>query len=644
MNSINNYREFAIEKVYPELSSFKQLSFVENLIFWVGNLSNSQGTRNAIFVKLFKSDSSLAQNLTGEDFYINSNFHGYGGKSYKCFYFKKKFFLIWIDQITNSIWSQIYSFHNNDGVNLKRESNPRQLTLPSQGNYDANFILFKGKKLFGLLERNNKDYLFSLDINLNKQEVRILREFIGFAGSLGCNQNQTIFSWIEWDNNNMSWEKNDLLFAEVDSVGNLNKVVKFNYKHISLTKKISFFQPYWISNNILICSEDSSGWWNLLFLDIHQIDKISIRKRILKQSFEYGMPEWISGISLFSGSINNFFCLAKNNEYWILEHYINCIFHQKIDLPFTSLKDLHVFGNRLICIASSDLSHEKLLELDTTQPLNIFISPKKIISNKLNSYSKAESYWFKGYLDLRTHSWLYKPQIFNADKPPLIVRVHGGPTALFTGELNLEVQYWLSRGWYVAEVNYGGSSGFGRRYRERLNMKWGISDSYDCKFLVQSLLDKQLVDPTRIFITGNSAGGFTALNALYGNEIFRAAIIKYPVIDLNDMHFNTHRFELNYLNSLIGDYEIHKKQYFERSPKNNIHKINRPILLFHGRTDSVINFKESLEFNKKLLENNIYSKLFLFDDEGHGFKKQKNKKIVLQKTEEFIQDILNIKN
>ena len=643
MNS-NNYRELAIEKAYPELSSYKQLSFLENLIFWVDNLSNPKENRNAIFVKLFKSDSSSVQNLTGEDFYIKSNFHGYGGKSYQCFYFQKKFYLIWIDQITKSIWSQIYSFHYKNGIYLKRESNPRQLTLPLEGNYDANFILFKGKKLFGLLERNNKDYLFSIDINLNKQQVKIVKEFIGFSGSLGCNQNQTIFSWIEWDTKNMSWEKNNLFFAEVDSVGDLKKVVKFNYKNINFANKVSFFQPYWISNNILICSEDSSGWWNLLFLNINQIDKINIKKRILKESFEYGMPEWVSGISLFSGSINNLFCLAKNNEYWILEHYRNCIFHKKIDLPFTSLKDLHVSENRLVCIASSDLSHDTLLELDTCQPLNIFISPQEISSDKLNSYSKADSYWFKGYLDQKTHAWLYRPHLINEEKPPLIVKVHGGPTALFTGELNLEVQYWLSRGWFVAEVNYGGSSGFGRQYRERLNKKWGISDPYDCKLLVQSLLDEQLVDPSRIFITGSSAGGFTALNALYRNDIFRAAICKYPVIDLNEMHLNTHRFEQNYLNSLIGDYEIHKKQYFERSPKNNIHNINKPILLFHGKIDSVIHYKESLEFNKKLLENNIYSKLVLFDDEGHGFKKLKNKRIVLQKTEEFIQYILNVKN
>ena len=243
-----------------------------------------------------------------------------------------------------------------------------------------------------------------------------------------------------------------------------------------------------------------------------------------------------------------------------------------------------------------------------------------------------------------THAWIYKPNPTNKNKPPLIVKAHSGPTSSFDGSFNLEVQYWTSRGWFVAEVNYGGSSGFGRQYRERLNNLWGVVDSADCIALTRSLEEEQLIDPSRIVISGNSAGGFTALTALYKTNLFKAAFCKYPVIDLNDMRLNTHRFERNYLNSLIGDFENNQEKYFERSPKNNLHRINRPILIFHGKNDSVINYRQSTEFNKKLLKNNVYSEIVLFDEEGHGFKNIKNKMEVLERTEHFLKNIFSPKN
>ena len=641
---MNNYKKLSIKNVYPEFKSFQQLSFINNFIFWVDNLSSAAGKRNAIFAKPFNSDVSCAQNLTGENFYIKNSFHGYGGKSYKCFYYEEKFYLLWIDQITNSLWLQNYKIVKSKDKKtfiLEVESCQRKLTVPLIGNFDGSFVLFNGLKIFGLFEQNEKDYLFSIDITEGLKELTFLKEFDGFVSSLSCNDDQTLLSWIEWKEYNMAWEKNDLIFAKLNRVGEINKIFKFKNKDINHNRSISFFQPLWISKNTLVCSEDSSGWWNLLFLEISEIGEIKVKNRIKKEFFEYGLPEWNTGLSLFSGSENNFYSLAKYKEFWILENYQNCNFHKEINLPYTYLRDLQVFSNKLICIASNDISHERLLEIEVDKFKNIFYSPNESIFKEFSFYSRAESYWFSGFCNKETHSWIYKPFVMNATKPPLLLKVHGGPTAVFDGVLNLEVQYWVSRGWFVAELNYGGSSGFGKEYRNRLNNYWGIVDSYDCKALVQSLIQNKFIDPSRIVISGNSAGGFTALNSLISNDIFTAAICKYPVIDLNEMRLNTHRFERNYLNSLIGDFKNNKSKYFKRSPKNNLNKINKPILLFHGKKDSVVNYEESLDFHKRLLENNVYSKIFLFDDEGHGFKNKTNKITVLEKIEEFIKFIFN---
>ena len=643
---MNNYKKLSIAYVYPKVESYQQISLVNNFIFWVGNISSGKNKRNAIFVRPFLKKNFGAQNLIGDGFYLKSNFHGYGGKSYKCFFCKNKLYLIWVDQITNSLWYKIFEININNDKNtnyLINFTSSKQLTKPFKCNYDSTFVISNKDKLFGLYEKEEKDFLFSIDLNKEKQELIVLREFEGFASSLGCNEDKTLLSWLEWDSNKMPWESNNLFFGSINSFGQLQKIVKFKNKNINFDKTVSFFQPLWISKNILICSEDSSGWWNLLFLKIDKIEKIHILKKIQKEFYEYGLPEWISGMSIFSGSKKNLFCLAKNKESWIIEHYQDCSFYQKIDLPFNCLRDLYVSSNRLICLASNDISHEKLIEIDIDNLSKSSFST--IVKSKIrNSSSKAESYWFKGYGNKMTHAWIYKPNSIDNNKHPLIVKAHSGPTSVFDGSFNLEVQYWTSRGWFVAEVNYGGSTGFGRDYRERLNNLWGVLDSADCIALAKSLVEEQFIDPSRIVISGNSAGGFTALNALYQTDIFRAAFCKYPVIDLNDMRLNTHRFERNYLNSLIGNFEDNKKKYFERSPKNNLHKINKPILIFHGKNDSVINFRESTDFNKRLLEKNVYSEVILFDEEGHGFKNIQNKKMVLETTEKFLKYILSFKN
>ena len=179
-------------------------------------------------------------------------------------------------------------------------------------------------------------------------------------------------------------------------------------------------------------------------------------------------------------------------------------------------------------------------------------------------------------------------------------------------------------------------------YRERLNYKWGIVDSYDCKALVLELLKLDLVDCDKVVIFGNSAAGLTALNCLTYGSIFSAAICKYPVIDLKDMYFNTHRFEKDYLNSLVGDYRENHNDYIKRSPINRIDKIKKPILVFHGKKDSVISYKQTLKIQEILNRNNNYSETIFFENEGHGFKNIENKEIVMQKSQEFLRNVLNI--
>ena len=641
---MSNSDKLKIRKQEIRDTSFKYLSIIRNTLFGVTLVSQTPYQKNAIFARPFNAKNAPPQQLTSNIFNVKSNFHGYGGTPYKCVEVNNLFYLIWIDQLSNSLWFQTFQAAEIIDISSKKYllsvQEPRQLSKSINGNFDSSFIITETNFLYGLCEVENRDYLFSLNLEKTEQDLNLINKFDNFAGDLSSNTSANLISWIEWDTPNMPWEKNNLFFAEVGIHGAIRKIKKFSNR-LTHNKNISFFQPHWISEEILVCSEDSSGWWNLLFIDLSDMDNILVKKRIKRKSCEFGTPQWVSGTTFFSGSMNNLVCLAKKEKSWILEQYENLQFVQELNLPFSSVSDFCVFDKKLVLKGDGFDFMDSLIEIDLSRiSLSNFF--KEIIIDNVHTCSKPESFWFKGFENRPTHSFIYRPLVRRFSKPPLLIKAHSGPTACFDGSYNSEVQYWLAKGFFVAEVNYGGSSGFGRDYRNRLNCKWGIVDSFDCKALVIELLKLDLIDSDKIAIFGNSAGGLTALNSLCFGEIYQAAICKYPVTDLTDMHQNTHRFEKDYLNSLIGNYEEYSYKYRDRSPINKINKIKRPILLFHGKKDSVISYKQSLKFQEQLTRNNKYSEVIVFENEGHGFKDIANKKIVMNKTEKFLKLVFNI--
>ncbi len=641
---MSNDDQLKVRQTVAKKNSFKELTIVRDIIFWIDLVGEGQN-ENAIFARPFNEKEAFPQKLTSKKYNIKNNFHGYGGKSYKCIYLKNNFYLIWIDQITNAVWFQIFKEVASNYRSQKRYLNsvqkPRQLSKSIDGNFDSSFVISQKNFLYGICEINNRDYLFSLNLKKTKQDIYRIKKFKNFAGELSSNTSVSLLSWVEWDSPYMPWEKNDLCFAQIDLDGEITKIKKFSDKLINAKKNVSFFQPYWISETLLVCSEDSSGWWNLLFLDASKIENIFIKKRVERNFVEYGVPQWVSGITFFLGDIKDLFCLSKKENNLVVEQYKNLQFVKEFSTPFTSISDFCVFEKKVVLKGHGSNFLGNLLEIDCKKEVlsNFF---EEINPEYIKDFSKPESFWFKGFEAQLTHSFLYRPLVENFRKPPLLVRAHSGPTLCFDGSYNSEVQYWTSKGFFVAEVNYGGSSGFGKAYRERLNYKWGIVDSYDCKALALELIKSNKVDSEKVVIFGNSAGGLTALNCLLYGSIFKAAICKYPVIDLKDMHYNTHRFEKDYLNSLVGNYAKNHDDYINRSPISHINKIKKPILLFHGKKDTVISYKQTLKIQEILIQNNKYSEVIFFDNEGHGFRNIENKEVVMQKSQEFLKNALNI--
>ena len=252
---MSNDHKLKVRQTESKKNAFKELTIIRDTIFWIDVVGEGQ---NAIFARPFNFKDALPQKLTSKKYKIKNNFHGYGGKSYKCIDFKNNFYLIWIDQLTKAVWFQIFKEvpSNGRGQNKYLDSvqEPRQLSKSIEGNFDSSFVISENFFLYGICEINNRDYLFSLNLKKTKQDIHRIKKFKNFAGELSSNTSANLLSWIEWDSPYMPWEKNDLFFARIDSNGEIQKLKKFSNKLINSKKNVSFFQPFWISEPLLVCS------------------------------------------------------------------------------------------------------------------------------------------------------------------------------------------------------------------------------------------------------------------------------------------------------------------------------------------------------------------------------------------------------
>ncbi|NDA39247.1 MAG: S9 family peptidase, partial [Actinobacteria bacterium] len=211
------------------------------------------------------------------------------------------------------------------------------------------------------------------------------------------------------------------------------------------------------------------------------------------------------------------------------------------------------------------------------------------------------------------------PEHQNTGATPLLVQVHGGPTGHSSAVVQLDYLYWTSRGFTIADINYGGSTGYGSEYRHLLDGKWGIVDYEDVITSVKDLISSGIADPKRVFISGGSAGGFTVLNALIHSDLFVAGGDYYGVAELTGLATDTHDFESRYLDSMIGPYPERKDLYIERSPLTHVEKLNSPLIIFQGLEDKVVPPSQSEAIRDICLKKGLKYKYFAFEGEGHGF-------------------------
>lgn len=310
---------------------------------------------------------------------------------------------------------------------------------------------------------------------------------------------------------------------------------------------------------------------------------------------------------------------------------------QPIPLPFDDLSALDAENGHLVAIASGPVDGPGLLELHgVTGPWTHHPAAAPLVSAE--QISRPEPLWFNGHGGLPTHAWYYPPRGGANPTSPLLVRGHSGPTAMARTGLSLSIQFWTSRGWGVVDVNYGGSTGFGRAYRERLDGGWGVVDVDDCLAAAQALVEAGRAAPERIAMEGSSASGFTVLAAMARGDTIRAGAIRYPVTDLTALAECDHRFEARYFESLVGPWPAARSLYEERSPLQQVDRIQTPLLFFHGLEDTVVPAQQSIAMVERLRQRGVPVELQLFEGEGHGFRDGSVQRQVLERSEAFFRE------
>jgi dipeptidyl aminopeptidase/acylaminoacyl peptidase len=389
----------------------------------------------------------------------------------------------------------------------------------------------------------------------------------------------------------------------------------------------SVFQPEWDREGGLLFVSDESGFWNLYRWHSGQT------RALCPRPADFGVPQWVFGLSTYCVLPDgDLLCTLTEGGTWRLGRLSHTTGELRLlDLPHTEFGGLHAAPDGALLLAASPTMTTTLMFFDlATEQLSAlrrFGSPVTVSGGESLEarYSEPSPTDFATSDGARAHGLFYPPKNphyegLGDERPPLLVRCHGGPTAQATTGLNLRTQYWTSRGFAVLDVNYRGSSGYGRAYRDALRGQWGIAEVDDCIAGANHLAERGLVDRQRLCISGGSAGGYTSLAALTFHDVFAAGAIYYGVSDLSALARDTHKFESRYLDSLVGPYPEMQALYAERSPLHHLDRLTRPVAFFHGLEDKVTPPNQATAIVEALRQKGVPVAFLAFPDEGHGFR------------------------
>ncbi len=435
-------------------------------------------------------------------------------------------------------------------------------------------------------------------------------------------------AWLEWDQPNMPWDGTELWVAAIESDGTLQKP-----EMIAGGVEESIFQPEWGPADTLHFVSDQSGWWNIYRW------KEGESQSLAPMEAEFGWPMWIFGLSqyvfLADGQIA---CIYSHDGLDTLA-VVQGQELRPLDLELTAFRprSLHYDPSldRLIFVGGNpDIPARAYAFAVDSGELEPLSHAAEDLPNEAD-ISHASPITFPTAGGHEAHGFYYAPRNSKftgpeGELPPLVVVSHGGPTSQTDSEFSLARQYMTSRGFAVVDVNYRGSTGYGRAYRRLLNGEWGVADVEDCIFATRYLADRGKVDGDRLIIRGGSAGGYTTLCALVFHDVFALGASYYGIADVEALALDTHKFEARYLDSMIGPYPEQIERYRERSPIHFVDQISSPLILLQGLEDKVVPPAQAELMVAALEKKGLPYAYLEFEGEAHGFRDSENIKRALE--------------
>ena len=615
--------------VAAQASRAGQVIVSDGIVYWSESRPKDAG-RVAVMRRL---ETGEVEEATPADFNCRTRVHEYGGGAFIA------------DGTT------LYASNFADQLLYKIEPGAEPVAITPEPEISAGFRYADGRlstdrnRIFCVRERHDvkgsvENELVALSTT-GDGEPKIIASGRDFYAAPRPSSDGDKLAWLEWDQPNMPWDGTELMMAAFGADGTLQEPTR-----IAGGLEESLYQPEWGPDNSLHFVSDRSGWWNLYRWEGGEA------RPLAPMEAEFGSPMWIFGLSqyvflqdgrmasIYSQGGLDFLGIIQDQDFTTLD----------LELTTFSPRSLHYdpTSDRLIFVGGSPDRPARVYALSPSGGELELLSPASQDLPDQADISHARPITFPSSGGHESHALFYAPKNSkfagpDDELPPLIVVSHGGPTSHTDSEFSIAIQYMTSRGFAVVDVNYRGSTGYGRAYRQMLNGEWGVADVDDCIYATRYLAERGEIDGERLIIRGGSAGGYTTLCALVFHNVFALGASYYGVADIETMAQDTHKFEARYLDSLIGPYPEQIELYRERSPIHFVDQITVPVILFQGREDKVVPPSQAEIMVTALEEKGLPYSYLEFEGEAHGFRDSKNIRRALEAELYFYSRILGFK-
>ena len=607
--------------------SFSELAVDGEAVFWL-ELRPNEGGRRALV--RWMPGGEIADALPA-DADVGTRVHEYGGGAYA------------------ATGGRIVYSQRSTGNVMSFEDGTSRTLVAVEGCRYAGFTIDARRGLVYAVREDHRDrpptdpvnalVAIALDPNVDPQENAGTIVAAGFDFYLEPQLSPAAdrLAWIAWNRPDMPWDATQLFVADLTpggAAGGIRCVA-------GDAGRESIVEAHWSPDGVLTFSSDRTNWWNLYAVRDGEIEALA------PAGAEIGSPPWVFGHPMFAPiGGDRCICAFVRNGIIHAGFVENATLHELPFGPVDSTPLAYNGGAVFLSVPTSAASAIAYVrDLDDTVPQILRSATTHALD--ILDVSIGESITIPTSDGETTQFFFYPPRNANYDgipgtQPPLVVMSHGGPTAMHTNGFGLSVQWWTSRGFAVAHVNYRGSTGFGRAYRERLNGNWGVVDVDDCIDVARWLAANGRCDPANIAIRGGSASGMTALLAVARSDVFRAATSLYGVMELEVLAAETHKFEARYVDGLIGPLPAMRDRYIERSPLHNVATISVPVLLFQGLDDHAVPPNQASLMREALLARGVAVTHIEFPGEGHGFRQAENVQRVLETELAFYRDVFGL--